>query len=156
MEASDKVRSYADEDIEISYDARRCIHAAECVDGLPAVFDSTRRPWIMPAAASADEIARVITKCPSGALHFKRRDGGPPEIPPEPTTIVPTPGGPLYVRGFVQLRSADGHSVVEDVRMALCRCGQSHNKPFCDNSHIDAGFDDPGVPGIGMPVDNKD
>ena len=156
MDTSDKVRHYADEDIEISYDARRCIHAAECVHGLPAVFDSTRRPWIVPAAASADEIARVITKCPSGALHFKRRDGGPPEIPSEPITIVPTPGGPLYVSGFVQLRSADGQSVVEDVRMALCRCGQSHNKPFCDNSHIDAGFDDPGVPGIGMLVDNKD
>src|SRR5262245_33991929 len=63
MEANDKVRHYAEKNIEISYDPRRCIHAAECVSGLPAVFDSTRRPWIMPAAASADEIARVIAKC---------------------------------------------------------------------------------------------
>ena len=156
MEASNGVRHYADKDIEVSYDARRCIHAAECVYGLPAVFDPTRRPWIVPAAASADEIARVIAKCPSGALHFKRRDGGQPEIPPEQTTIVPTPRGPLYVRGFVQLRSADGQSVVEDVRMSLCRCGQSHNKPFCDNSHLAAGFEDPGVPGIGMPAESKD
>jgi uncharacterized Fe-S cluster protein YjdI/CDGSH-type Zn-finger protein len=155
MEPKDSVRHYAAEDIEISYDPRRCIHAAECVSGLPAVFDATRRPWIAPAAAPADEIARVIANCPSGALHFKRRDG-PPEIQLEPITIVPTPGGPLYVRGFVQLRSADGRSVVEDVRMALCRCGQSHNKPFCDNSHVNSGFDDPGVPGIGRPSEGED
>ena len=145
MEPSDKIRHYADEQIDISYDVRRCIHAAECIRGLPAVFDKTRRPWIMPSGASADEIAKVIAQCPSGALHFKRRDGGPRETPAAPTTIEPTPGGPLYVRGFVQLRSADGGSVVEDIRMALCRCGQSQNKPFCDNSHFDAGFDDPGA-----------
>ena len=153
MEANDRVRHYVDEDIEVSYDARRCIHAAECVTRLPAVFDSTRRPWIVPAAGSANEIALVISSCPSGALHFKRRDGGPSETPSEPITIVPTPGGPLYVRGSVRVRSADGLSVVEDMRMALCRCGQSHNKPFCDNSHRRAGFEDPGaISGSGMPA----
>jgi CDGSH-type Zn-finger protein len=35
--------------------------------------------------------------------------------------------------------------IVEGTRLTLCRCGQSHNKPFCDNSHLDAGFDDPGA-----------
>ena len=111
----------------------------------PGSVRQQRRPWILPSAGSADEIAKVIANCPSGALHFKRRDSGPYETPQEPTTIVPTPGGPYYVRGFVQLRSADGSSVFEDVRMALCRCGQSQNKPFCDNSHFTAGFDDPGA-----------
>jgi CDGSH-type Zn-finger protein len=33
---------------------------------------------------------------------------------------------------------------IEDTRLALCRCGQSHNKPFCDNTHRDVGFEDPG------------
>jgi uncharacterized Fe-S cluster protein YjdI/CDGSH-type Zn-finger protein len=140
----DTVRHYASDAIDIRYEAHRCIHAAECVRGLPAVFDTKRRPWILPSAASADEIAKVIVRCPSGALHFDRRDGGPAETPQQPMTIVPTVGGPYYVRGLVQLRSADGSSVVEDVRMALCRCGQSHNKPFCDNSHFQVSFDDPG------------
>ena len=141
---SDKVRHYADEVIDITYDARRCIHAKECVNGLPAVFDTARRPWILPTGASADAIAAVIAKCPSGALHFTRLDGGAPETTPDQTTIVPTPCGPLYVRGRVQLRSADGSVIIEDTRLALCRCGQSHNKPFCDNSHRDVGFEDPG------------
>ena len=144
MDASDTIRHYADDVIEITYDPHRCIHAAECIRGLSAVFDSNRRPWIMPSEASADEIASVIARCPSGALHFERRDGGPGETPELPTTLVPTPGGPLYVRGLVELRSADGSSMLKDTRMALCRCGQSHHKPFCDNSHFHADFDDPG------------
>jgi len=141
----DRVCHYTSDDIDVSYDARRCIHAEECVRGLPTVFDTARRPWILPSAASADEIARVIERCPSGALHFERRDGGRPEAPQPSTTIVPTAGGPLYVRGLVQLRSANGKSVFEDVRMALCRCGQSKNKPFRDNSHFAANFVDAGA-----------
>lgn len=70
METSDTVRQYADDAIGISYDAHRFIHAAECMLGLPAVFDSTRRSWIAPSAASADEIAIVIARCPSGALQL--------------------------------------------------------------------------------------
>ena len=37
---SDKVRHYADEEIDITYDSRRCIHVAECIRGLPAVFNT--------------------------------------------------------------------------------------------------------------------
>lgn len=140
----DRVRHYTNDDIDVSYDVRRCIHAEECVRGLPAVFDTARRPWILPSAASADEIAHVIERCPSGALHFERRDGDRSEAPQQLTSIVPIPGGPLY-GGLVQMRSADGKSVFEDMRMALCRCGQSKNKPFCDNSHFAANFDDAGA-----------
>src|SRR6266851_80763 len=145
MEMSDMVRAYADKKIVISYDARRCIHAAECTRGLPAVFETERRPWIVPSVAGADEIAAVIAKCPSGALHYTRLDGVSAEISPEDNTIVPTPMGPLCVRGRIQLRSADGSLIVKDTRLTLCRCGQSQNKPFCDNSHRDSGFDDPGA-----------
>jgi CDGSH-type Zn-finger protein/uncharacterized Fe-S cluster protein YjdI len=145
MGMNDMVRAYADKEIVISYDARRCIHAAECTHGLPAVFDNARRPWIMPSGASADEIAAMIAKCPSGALHFTRLDGGAVEASSEDNIIVPSPMGPLCVTGRIHLRSANGSLIVEDMRLTLCRCGQSHNKPFCDNSHRAAGFDDPGV-----------
>ena len=33
---------------------------------------------------------------------------------------------------------------LRQIRVALCRCGASSNKPFCDNSHVEAGFTDPG------------
>ncbi len=142
---SETVRHYASGAIGVTYEARRCIHAAECVRGLPAVFDTARRPWILPTGAGAAAIAAVLARCPSGALHYTRRDGGAAEAPDEPTTIAPTPGGPLYVRGRVRLRAADGRGLVEETRLALCRCGQSRDTPFCDNSHRAAGFAEPGA-----------
>jgi CDGSH-type Zn-finger protein len=78
-------------------------------------------------------------------LHFIRHDGGNPETPPEHDSVTVMTGGPLYIRGLVRLRAADGSVIVEDTRMALCRCGQSHNKPFCDNSHLGVAFDDLGA-----------
>src|SRR5262245_29692658 len=119
MDSKDQVRHYANDAIDISYDATRCIHAAECIRGLPAVFDTARRPWILPGGADPDAIAAVIAKCPSGALHFTRRDGGAAETGPEHTTIVPMPRGPLHVRGRVRLVSADGGVIVEDTRLTL-------------------------------------
>jgi uncharacterized Fe-S cluster protein YjdI/CDGSH-type Zn-finger protein len=139
------MRHYRGETIDVTYDAKRCIHAARCVRGLPAVFDTRRRPWILPSAAGADAIAEVIARCPSGALHFTRSDGGADEAPDVPTTVVPVPNGPLYVRGRLELRSADGTVSVEETRAALCRCGRSENKPFCDNSHYAAAFRDAGA-----------
>jgi uncharacterized Fe-S cluster protein YjdI len=43
-----KIRYYAGQDIEITWDPRRCIHTAECIHSLPEVFDTERRPWIDP------------------------------------------------------------------------------------------------------------
>lgn len=147
IRTSRPIRHYADDKIDVSYDARRCIHAAECVRGLPGVFDTARRPWILPTGGSPDAIATVVARCPSGALHYARRDGNAAETPDNPPTIAPRPDGPLYVRGAVQLRSADGKVIAEDVRLALCRCGRSENKPFCDASHRASGFKDSGEVG---------
>jgi CDGSH-type Zn-finger protein/uncharacterized Fe-S cluster protein YjdI len=140
-----KTRHYADERIDVSYDATRCIHAAVCVRRLPAVFDTARRPWILPSGGDPDAIAAVVARCPTGALHATRLDGGAAAEVVAENTIVPMPDGPLYVRGQLQLRSPEIDLTVDDVRIALCRCGQSRNKPFCDNSHRDAGFSDPGA-----------
>jgi CDGSH-type Zn-finger protein len=78
-------------------------------------------------------------RCSTGALHFERLDGGPQEAVPEETTITERPNGPLYVRGRLKIRRQDG-SVREETRVALCRCGQSANKPFCDGTHRRIGF----------------
>ena len=141
---ADKVRAYEGKDITVTYSLRRCIHAAECVHGLGTVFDPQRRPWIAPDQASADELAEVILRCPSGALGFERKDGGAEEAAPEDNTVTVSPNGPLYIHGNVAVTLPDG-SVHEDTRVALCRCGASKNKPFCDNSHLKAEFKDAAV-----------
>src|ERR1700730_13943015 len=76
------LRRYDAEDITISYDVKRCIHAEECVRGLPRVFDPGRRIWVDATQASAEEIAHIVQHCPTGALHFRRTDGGVEEPPP--------------------------------------------------------------------------
>lgn len=146
---SDTPRRYTSAQIEITFDRRRCIHAEECVHGLPSVFENGRRPWIIADAAPADAVAAVIARCPSGALRYRRLDGGPEEAAPAAATVDVVPDGPLYIHGEVRLLGADGALIAEGPRMALCRCGQSRNKPFCDNSHRAAGFADPGVVAAG-------
>ena len=60
---------------------------------------------------------------------------------PEPTTITPYPDGPLLVRGEIELRTPEGEVIRAHRRtMALCRCGLSIIKPFCDGTHKAAGF----------------
>lgn len=130
-------RSYAAEDIDVQYDVRRCIHAAECVHGAPSVFDPNRKPWVDPTQGDSDLIAEVVTRCPTGALHFTRKDGGAEEVPEETNTVLIQPDGPLHVRGDIRVETAEGEILLTDTRVALCRCGLSKNKPFCDNAHLE-------------------
>ena len=132
-------REYRSEQIVVYWEPKLCIHTARCLRGLPQVFDVRRRPWIMVDAASAEQIAEVVRRCPTSALRFERLDGGLQESAPEQTTIQATPDGPLYVRGELKIVNQDG-STRQLTRAALCRCGHSKNKPFCDGSHWDIDF----------------
>jgi CDGSH-type Zn-finger protein/uncharacterized Fe-S cluster protein YjdI len=132
-------RRYAGEDIDITYSVKRCIHAAECVRNLRAVFDNSKRPWIEPNGAPADAVAEVIHLCPSGALHYERKDSGAAEATPEENVILIWEDGPLQFTGDLSI-SGTGVEVEDETRATLCRCGASQHKPFCDNSHKDAGF----------------
>lgn len=52
--------------------------------------------------------------------------------------------GPYVVEGLVHLEDADGNKFPVDPSkpaIALCRCGASKNKPFCDGSHKESGFE---------------
>ena len=55
-------------------------------------------------------------------------------------TVTPAPNGPLLVTGNCELLSGTGRLVKRADKLALCRCGASQNKPFCDGSHKSAGF----------------
>lgn len=132
--APDLTREYSTPEITVQWFAGRCIHSANCVRALHAVFDPQRRPWVEPGAASPDAIAAAILRCPTGALHFVRHDGGAQEQPDVPTTLTPIRNGPLYVRGDAEARALDGTPLRHDTRMSLCRCGLAPKAPFCDNS----------------------
>jgi len=54
--------------------------------------------------------------------------------------ITVKPNAMLTMRGPVTIQSADGRFRTQRSRGALCRCGQSGNKPFCDASHRRCGF----------------
>lgn len=141
---SRRIQRYESSSVVVTFDPSRCIHAAECVRGLPRVFDPEQRPWVRPEAADADRVAEVVTRCPTGALQFERTDGGPGEQTPEANTVEIRPSGPLYVRGQIEVTDPEGEVVFQGTRAALCRCGASTHKPFCDGRHAEAGFSDPG------------
>ena len=133
-------RTYTGAAIEVDWEPKLCIHVQNCVRNLPQVFKADERPWIVIDGAAADEVATAVEKCPTGALHYRRLDGGAQEQAPAETTVEPRPNGPLFVRGRLRIVGDDGEVIREDTRAALCRCGGSANKPFCDGTHRTNGF----------------
>ena len=122
-----RAHKYPGKEITIYFDAARCIHAGNCVHGLPDVFNTgTKGPWIKPDGCDADAIARLIETCPSGALHYERASGN--EATPEMNTITVEAGGPLLIHADYTLNGITPDSP----RTALCRCGASKIKPWCD------------------------
>ncbi|MEU8379539.1 (4Fe-4S)-binding protein [Streptosporangium sp. NPDC048865] len=124
-------RSYTGSDVTVTFDGTRCLHFAECLRGLPAVFDVRARPWISPDNADAAAVAEVVERCPSGALRHTRRDGVE-ETPPDPTVVTATEHGPILLHGDLTLTGI-GQASRRETRMALCACGRSARRPFCDN-----------------------
>lgn len=127
--------------IDVGFDGKRCIHSRNCVLAHPEVFvPNAHGEWIHPEAASAEVIVAVAESCPSGAITYRRRDGGPAEAPPVVNIVRVRENGPLAIHADMEI---NGEAVL---RATLCRCGASANKPFCDGSHTKAGFAATGEP----------
>lgn len=132
-------REYATEEITVEWEPRLCYHSGNCVRLLPQVFDEKRRPWVKVDAATADEVEATVVQCPSGALRTRRR-GVPAGSWKGAPELCASQNGPLLVSGGVRIVDADGRLLYEGDRAALCRCGGSANKPFCDGTHRTNGF----------------
>lgn len=67
-------KTYTGPIVDVSFDGEVCEHAAECVRGMPSVFNTAKRPWIDPGVANTEELAsqlrEVVGRCPSGALRI--------------------------------------------------------------------------------------
>jgi CDGSH-type Zn-finger protein/uncharacterized Fe-S cluster protein YjdI len=140
--AHDEIEVVRGEDIEIQFQAKRCIHSRFCVTGAPKVFlANVKGPWIHPDAMPVERLAEVAHACPSGAIRYRRLDGQPNESAAPVNLASIREAGPYALRGDLRL---NGESV--GYRVTLCRCGASKNKPFCDGSHHEIGFSATGEP----------
>jgi CDGSH-type Zn-finger protein/uncharacterized Fe-S cluster protein YjdI len=140
--AADAIEVVSGRDVEIRFEAGRCIHARFCVTGAPTVFlANVKGPWIHPDAMPAERLIEVAHACPSGAIQYVRRDGAPGESAPPVNLAAVREAGPYAFRGDLRVRGAP-----VGFRATLCRCGASANKPFCDGSHHKVGFAATGEP----------
>ncbi|WP_407945203.1 GNAT family N-acetyltransferase [Paenibacillus apii] len=69
---------YYGKNINVMFNSEICIHSGVCVKGFPSVFNLSKRPWVDPDAATAEEIAQHIDKCPSKALTYQILEGESP------------------------------------------------------------------------------
>ncbi|MFH1182352.1 MAG: CDGSH iron-sulfur domain-containing protein [Candidatus Woesearchaeota archaeon] len=107
--------------------------------------------WHLTEKSDDPEARKTAIKeacdCPSGRLVACEKTGKPIEPDfKQSITVVEQPikgvSGPLWVKGYVPIESADGSQYEKRNRVTLCRCGKSENKPFCDGMHIDIKFND--------------
>lgn len=141
-----KVFNYPGKAIGVQWDGRLCIHIGECGNAKGDLFVGGREPWCIPDLATPEEVREICERCPSGALTYADKEGGP-ETPAAENTVMATYRGPLYATGDLRIEGAPEDMPGVCFRAALCRCGASKNKPFCDNSHLEIGFDDTGSVG---------
>ena len=144
---ADKITKYPGKNIDVTWDGRLCIHIGECGYSQDELFVGGRDPWCQPDLVEDDNVRKVIRRCPSGALSYDDKNSGDNEKPAKHNTVQVAYNGPLFVRGDLDIENAPADMPGTRFRAALCRCGQSKNKPFCDNSHLKAGFEDYGAVG---------
>lgn len=144
--SDENVSEFSGTEIDVRWDGRLCIHIGECGQAAGDLFVGGREPWCIPDGCRKAEVREVVERCPSGALSYRDHDGGP-EVAPAENTVTLANRGPLYIHGDLELEGASADMPGVRYRAALCRCGASANKPFCDNSHLSTGFDDCGAVG---------
>jgi len=155
MSDDKKVFTYPGKDVDVHWDGRLCIHVGECGRADNELFVGGRKPWGQPDLVDRATAEAVCRRCPTGALTVTRHDGTPCEdAPPARNVVTVANNGPLYLTGELDVDGAGDDQPGLRVRAALCRCGKSQNKPFCDGAHEAAGFVDRGAIGsTGDPLE---
>jgi CDGSH-type Zn-finger protein/uncharacterized Fe-S cluster protein YjdI len=130
----------------IHFDASKCIHSRNCVLAHPDVFvPNVAGEWIHPDAQPVEELMRLGQNCPSGAITVQRNSAVAPADSnglPIVNTVRVRENGPLALEAQLLIKGEPQ----ANPRATLCRCGQSQRKPYCDGSHVGAGFVASGEP----------
>ncbi len=160
------IKIYPGEHADVAWNSRLCIHIGECGRASNPMFEAGRDPWCQPDLVGLADVADVVGRCPTGALTYQPKPAGPGEQAPARNLAVVANNGPLYLTGELAIDHGQQNAEAMpgiNFRAALCRCGRSSNKPFCDNSHERAesfesglGFRDRGAVGDrGTPIANS-
>lgn len=139
-------------------DDNRCAFARFCHRRDSDVWSLTEEA---EGGALEQEAVAASWHCPTGRLvHTNNETGEVYEQDFEPSIVIledpqQNASGPFFVRGGIPLIGEDGEEYELHNRYALCRCGGSQNKPFCDARHINREFDD-GSPALQGQWGNRD
>jgi len=125
---------------------------AQCLCAGGRFCDREGGTWNLVENSNDSQLKKLAVQqacdCPSGRLvSWDKKTGKAiePEFK-ESISIVEDyetgASGPLWVKGGIEIESADGNMYEKRNRVTLCRCGKSGNKPFCDGNHVKFGFDD--------------
>jgi uncharacterized Fe-S cluster protein YjdI len=134
---------YSNNELTVIWKPGNCIHSKVCWTNLKQVFDPTRRPWIDIAAATAEAIIAQVKQCPSGALSYEMNESikKADEFFEKQMPIKISPNGPVLIKTACIIEHSNGSMEEKAATVALCRCGASANKPYCDGSHSRIGFE---------------
>ncbi|MFJ4651685.1 ferritin-like domain-containing protein [Nocardia sp. NPDC088792] len=155
---ADRRDIYQGEQVTIFDNRGICQHSGLCTDRLAGVFRAGAEPFVAANGGRLDEVVRTVRGCPSGALGLGFDGVEARELTDwngtrEPVIEV-TQDGPYRIRGSIPLAGPGGAEIeraagASTEHYALCRCGQSQNKPFCSGMHWYVDFHDP-VPAPGQ------
>ena len=148
----DRRDTYPGQQVTVFDNRGICQHSGFCTDRLATVFRSGQEPFVAPSGGRMDEIIRAVRDCPSGALSYafggiEARGHVDWDHSRQPSIEI-TKDGPYRITGGIALTAPDGGPVARNrgsslEHYALCRCGQSQNKPFCSGMHWYVQFRDP-------------
>ena len=139
--SADQRDDYVGDRVTIHDNRGICSHAGFCTDKLASVFKLGTEPWIDPHGASDEDVIAAVKRCPSGALSYTSGGVEHRDQDREPQIMV-SKDGPYHVTGSIELGGEPRGDGASEEHYALCRCGASKNKPFCDGSHWRIKFKD--------------
>ncbi len=138
---NDITKKYSNEEITVIWRPSLCIHSKKCWTNLSSVFKPREKPWITLEGTDTEIIMKQIDQCPSAALSYRLNKQIMSAAHSE-NKIEIAPNGPILVHGTIEITHSNGKKETKEKVTALCRCGASGNKPFCDGSHRKIDFKD--------------
>jgi uncharacterized Fe-S cluster protein YjdI len=133
--------NYTNGEITVVWKPKACIHSALCWKGLVQVFNPRAKPWVKMDGGSTEQIIEQVKKCPSGALSYflnTEDNSEDKKILLEIANMLKievSANGPYLIKSECRIVYSDGREETKTGTVALCRCGTSLNKPYCDGNH---------------------